>query len=196
MSRNQLMDNENYLEPMASYGNYPQSYNYNMQYNSPMPFNAQPQMMNPYVGQPSPMQGNGMFMYEPVPVKKHRRSAILFVILNILTLGIYGLVVMSHISQEINTIATDYDHKTTPFYCLAAFLSVITFGIYGIIYMNALSARIGRELRRRSIVYKFDEGSYWGWSIFGTLILIGPIIYLHKLFKAMKKLIEDYNVYG
>ena len=163
--------------------------------NYPQPYGMQSPMMNPYMGQMSPAYPG--FTFEPVPIKKHRRSAILFILLEILTLGIYGLVVMSHISQEINTIASEYDRKTTPFYCLACFLSVVTFGIYGVIYMNNLCARIGSEIKRRNIRYKFDEGTYWGWYVFGSLlILIGPIIFYHKLFKAMKELIADYNVFG
>ena len=164
-------------------------------YNYPQPYGMQAPMMNTYPGQMP--QGYGGFTYEPVPIKKHKRGVILFILLNIITLGIYGLVVMSHISQEINTIASDYDKKTTPFYCLACFLSVVTLGIYGVIYMNNLCARIGSELKRRNIKYKFDEGTYWGWGVFGSLLLlIGPIVFYHKFFKAMKKLIADYNIFG
>ena len=150
---------------------------------------------NPY-GAPIPPAYAGAFAYEPVPIKKHARGMILFVLLNIITLGIYGLVVLSHVSQEINLIASDYDRKTTPYYCLAAFLSVITLGIYEVIYMNNLCARIGNELKRRNIKYKFSEASFWGWNVFGVFILIGPFVFWHKFFKAMKKLIADYNIYG
>lgn len=164
-------------------------------YSYPQPYGAQYPMMDQFGGQPSAY--SGAFTYEPVRIRKHARSAILFVLLNIITLGIYGLVVMSHISQEINLIASDYDRKTTPFYCLACFLSCVTFGIYGVVYMNNLCARIGIELKRRNIKYKFDEGTYWGWDVFGVLLLfIGPFIFYHKLFKAMRKLIEDHNIYG
>lgn len=165
-------------------GNYPQAYG-----------GAYPVANNPYGAPIPPAYGNG-FTYEPVPIRKHARGMILFFLLNIITLGIYGLVVLSHVSQEINLIASDYDKKTTPYYCLAAFLSVITLGIYGVIYMNNLCARIGCELKRRNIKYKFSEASYWGWEVFGVLILIGPFVFWHKFFKAMKKLIADYNIYG
>ncbi len=39
------------------------------------------------------------------------RSLLKFVLLSIITLGIYGLVVMTKISTEINTIAGPYDNK-------------------------------------------------------------------------------------
>ena len=168
---------------VQSVGNYPQAYGNN------------PPMNNPYGAPIPPAYANG-FTYEPVPIRKHARGMILFVLLNIITLGIYGLVVLSHVSQEINLIASDYDRKNTPYYCLAAFLSLITLGIYGVIYMNNLCARIGNELKRRNIKYKFSEASYWGWCVFGVLFLVGPFIFWHKFFKAMKKLIADYNIYG
>lgn len=166
-------------------GNYPQACG-----------GAYPVANNPY-GAPIPPAYANAFTYEPVPIKKRARGMILFVLLNIVTLGIYGLVVLSHVSQEINLIASDYDRKNTPYYCLAAFLSFITLGIYGVIYMNNLCARIGNELKRRNIKYKFSEASYWGWNVFGVLLVgIGPLVFWHKFFKAMKKLIADYNIYG
>lgn len=39
------------------------------------------------------------------------RSLLKFILLSIITLGIYGLVVMTKISTEINTIASPYDNK-------------------------------------------------------------------------------------
>ena len=42
--------------------------------------------------------------------------------LGILTLGIYPLVVESHISEELNTVASKYDGKHTMHYCLIYFL--------------------------------------------------------------------------
>ena len=36
--------------------------------------------------------------------------------------------------------------------------------------------------------------SFWGWGILGSLILVGPFIYTHKLLTAMNLLSADYNV--
>ena len=58
------------------------------------------------------------------------------------------------------------------------------------------SARIGNELKRRGIGYSFGAGTFSGWNILGALIGIGPLVYTHKLLKAMNKLSEHYNVNG
>ena len=93
--------------------------------------------------------------------------------LNIITLGIYNLAVMYHISEEINQVAAK-DGKKTMNYLLLFFL-------------------IGPELDKRGLGYKFGAGSFWGWCILGAIIVVGPCIYVHKLFKAMNKLNESYN---
>lgn len=120
-----------------------------------------------------------------------------FFLFSLLTLGIYGIVVMSHISTEINHIATKYDHRHTIHFCLSHFLfSWLTLFIYPLIWYSNLCSRIGDELFRRNINYSFGPGYYWGWAVFGFFILVGPFIFGHKLFKAMNLLCMDYNTKG
>lgn len=112
-------------------------------------------------------------------------------------MGIYPIVVMSSISSDINIIAGRYDGKRTMHYCLLIFLvSWLTLGIGVLVWYHNLSSRIGNELRRRNISYQFGAGSYWGWSILGSLIVVGPFIYIYKLLKAMNLLSSHYNVNG
>lgn len=121
-----------------------------------------------------------------------------FFFLSLITLGIYGIVVMSHISNEINDIASKYDGKHTMHYCLVYFVfSWLTIGIVPLVWYHRISKRIGMELVRRRLPYSFGSGTFWGWSFFGTLLLgIGPLIYTHKLMKAMNILAADYNERG
>lgn len=120
-----------------------------------------------------------------------------FILLSLITLGIYGIVVMSHVSSEINYIASKHDHRNTIHYCLMLFvLSWVTLGIYPWVWWSQLSSRIGNELIARDLPYSFGAGCFWGWYFFGTLILVGPFIYYHKLFKAMNCLCTDYNARG
>lgn len=117
--------------------------------------------------------------------------------MSIITLGIYGLVVMSSVSTDINTIASRYDGKKTMHFCLLVFLvSWLTLGIGVLVWHHRICSRIGNELDRRGIGYSFGAGTFWGWEILGSLIAVGPFIYLHKLFKAMNLLSEDYNTKG
>ena len=128
---------------------------------------------------------------------KTNRGWLKTLLLNLITFGIYGIVFYSSISTDINLIASRYDGKKTMHYCLLLFvLAPITGTIAAFVWFHKLSARIGRELSRRGLDYRFGAGSFWGWNVLGTLIGIGPIIYLHKLCKAMNKLSDDYNARG
>lgn len=133
----------------------------------------------------------------PVGQLKTNRGLAKYILLGIITLGIYPIVVMSSISSDINIIAGRYDGKRTMHYCLLIFLvSWLTLGIGVLVWYHNLSSRIGNELRRRNISYQFGAGSYWGWSILGELIVVGPFIYIYKLLKAMNLLSSHYNVNG
>lgn len=134
-----------------------------------------------------------------VPVMKLRtnRGLLKFILLTIVTLGIYAIVCFSHVSSEINKVAGPYDHRKTLHFCLVFFiLTPITAGIFNLIWWSMLCSRMDDELTRRNIEYKFGAGTYWGWSFFGSLILVGPFIFLYKFFKAMNLLNADYNVKG
>ncbi len=125
------------------------------------------------------------------------RGLIKYILLSAITFGIYGLVVMSTLSTDINTIASRYDGKKTMHFCLLFFIfSGLTLGIAPLVWYHRVSKRIGNELKRRGISYSFGAGSFWGWNILGSLIGIGPFIYVHKLFKAMNLIAADYNVKG
>ena len=119
------------------------------------------------------------------------------VLLGVITLGIYPIIMYSGISTDINLIASKHDGKNTMHYCLLYFLiAPITLGIGAIVWYHRLSARIGDELMRRAIPYTFGAGSFWGWCVLGSLIGVGPFIYLHKLCKSMNLLCADYNLHG
>lgn len=133
----------------------------------------------------------------PVVKLRTNRGLLKFILLSLITFGIYAIVVLSHISTEINTIATKHDQKNTMHYCLVFFLlGPITLQIFTLIWWSKLSSRMGQELTTRNIDYKFGAGQYWGWGFFGSLIVVGPFIYYYKLFKAMNLLCADYNEKG
>ncbi len=133
----------------------------------------------------------------PVGQLKTNKGLLKYILLSLITFGIYGLVVMSSVSTDINTIAGRYDGKKTMHYCLVYFIfSWLTCGIVPIVWFHKISNRIGNELSRRGIDYSFGAGSFWGWNVLGSLIVVGPFIYLHKMFKSMNLLAANYNVNG
>ena len=128
---------------------------------------------------------------------KTNKSLVKFILLSLITFGIYGIVILSSVSNDINIIASRYDGKRTMHYCLLCFLvGNITFGIGYIVWYHKISNRIGDELNRRGINYSFGAKDYWLWSVLGSLIIVGPFIYTYKLLKATNLLCENYNING
>lgn len=128
---------------------------------------------------------------------KTNRGLLKFILLSAITFGIYALVFYSKVSSDINLIASRHDGKKTMHFCLLTFIvAPITMGIGAIVWCHRISARIGNELARRGIAYSFGAGSFWGWNILGSFIIVGPFVYMHKLFKAMNLLSADYNEKG
>ena len=133
----------------------------------------------------------------PVRQLKTNKGLVKYILLSLITFGIYPLVIMSSISSDINLIASRYDGKKTMHYCLLTFIFTwLTFGIAPFVWYHRISNRLGNELNRRGIAYSFGAGSFWGWFILGSFIFVGPFIYIHKLFKAMNLLSADYNING
>lgn len=128
---------------------------------------------------------------------KANRSVLKFILLSIITFGIYAIVFYTKLGKDLNLIAGRHDGRKTMNYCLVYFIfAPITLGIVGIVWFNKLSCRIGRELQRRQIAYRFGGRDYWLWNVLGALILIGPLVYLKKLCKAMRLLALNYNING
>ncbi|MDP4152299.1 MAG: DUF4234 domain-containing protein [Bacillota bacterium] len=133
----------------------------------------------------------------PIGQLKKNRSLAKLILLGIVTLGIYPIVFFSGISSDINIIASRYDGQKTMHYCLLAFLvGPVTIGIAFLVWFHKISERISCELIRRNIKYDFGAKDYWLWNVLGSLIIVGPFIYLHKLATASNKLAEHYNING
>lgn len=133
----------------------------------------------------------------PVSQLKTNKGLLKTILLSLITFGIYGLVVMSAVSNDINIVASRYDGKKTMHYCLLTFIvAPITLGIGAIVWFHRISNRIGNELTRRGIAYSFSATDYWLWNVLGALIVVGPFVYLHKMFKAVNLMNAHYNVNG
>ena len=134
----------------------------------------------------------------PARQLKTNKGLLKLILLSIITFGIYPLVIFSVVSDDINTVASRYDGRKTMHFCLLTFvIAPITFGIAALVWYNNISDRIGTELKRRGIDYSFGAGTYWGWAFLGSLLFgIGPLVYIHKLFKAVNLMNADYNING
>ena len=91
-------------------------------------------------------------------------------LLGIITGMIYPLVVMSRISVEINMVASRRDGKRTTHFLWMPILGALTLGVYCFVWFHKLCNRIGNELQRRSIPYKFSASSFWLWNFLYGII--------------------------
>lgn len=133
----------------------------------------------------------------PVGQLKTNKGLLKTILLSIITFGIYSLVVMSSVSNDINIVASRYDGKKTMHYCLLVFvISPLTLGIASLVWYHKISNRIGAELQRRGVDYKIGASDFWLWDVLGSLIVVGPFIYMYKLFKAVNKMNAHYNIHG
>ena len=132
------------------------------------------------------------------PALQHatHRGLAKMIFLGMVTFGIYPLVIYCRLADEINIVACRHDgRKTMPF--LAMCLSCCyTLGIVYLVWITRFCSRIGNELKRRNISYRFGAGTFWLWNVLGSMIIVGPFIYTHKLMKAMNLINKDYNERG
>lgn len=125
-----------------------------------------------------------------------KRGLLKCIFLGLITLGIYNFVLLVKMSEEINITASRYDGQRTMHYVFVLFLAPLTLGIYPIVWMHKLCNRLGREVNRRGYNYNFSASTMWLWGVLGSLIIIGPMIYVHKLMKTSNLINTSYNYYG
>lgn len=125
-----------------------------------------------------------------------KRSMLRFVLLSLVTCGVYGVIQLCILSVDINDIARPHDGRITMFYLLACLIGIPTMGVFLIIWLAMLTGRIQTELRRRGLSETLKVCHFWLWGILGSFCLVGPFIYMYKMCKAMNQLSADYNAKG
>ena len=117
--------------------------------------------------------------------------------LGLITFGIYPLVILTKMSNEINIVASKHDGKSTMNFCLLAFIvGPITLQIGTLVWWHRICNRLGAELERRGIDFPFSAKTFWGWSFLGSFIVIGPWVFVHKFCKGFNLMNADYNEKG
>lgn len=108
-----------------------------------------------------------------------KRSFILFLLLNFITFGIYGIVVFCQIGEDINKICSG-DNKEQCSYIIAWLLGLITCGIYPLFWIYTAIGRLGNNAYRYGLNLKHNQSDFLLWYILGSFIIVGPLIaYYH-----------------
>lgn len=159
---------------------------------------ANPQYINPQFANQQFVNPQNSALRSNVPMYQHptNRGLGKFILLTLITFGIYGMVTWCKMITELNVAASRYDGKRTCPYFAAMMLTTITYGVFAFVWQHNMANRIGAEVRRRGYDYKISASDFWLWGILGSFIFVGPFVYCHKLLKGMNLINSSYNVYG
>ena len=124
---------------------------------------------------------------------KTNRNLFAYIILSIITLGIYSIYFLYKLKKDIN-VACAEDGKHTRGVFALILLSIITLGIYSIAWQFMLMNRLQEYCARHNQKYYITFGSYYLWNTVGMLLFgLGPFIAFHKLCKTANVVMKHYN---
>ena len=121
------------------------------------------------------------------------RGLLVYILLSIVTLGIYSWFFTYSIARDVNT-ACDGDGQSTSGLVKFILLSLITCGIYPIIWEYSLGNRLAENSKRYGMNFQENGTTILLWHVFGMLICgIGPFIAMNILIKNTNRICDAYN---
>jgi protein-S-isoprenylcysteine O-methyltransferase Ste14 len=121
-----------------------------------------------------------------------KRSLAAYIILTIITFGIYGLYWVHKLAKDMNTICNG-DGKKTGGLLKCFFLGLITMGIYNGVWLFMLGDRLQDNAPRYGLAFKESGTAVLLWALLGSCIIVGPFISLYIIIKNINALAEKYN---
>jgi len=120
------------------------------------------------------------------------KSLVKFILLSMITAGIYGIYVMYTLAEDTNVICNGDGKKTTN-YIVAILLGCVTCGIYTYYWMYALGNRLQDNGPRYGVQIKESGSTILLWMILGSFIAVGPFIAIYMLFNNFNQMARIYN---
>lgn len=113
------------------------------------------------------------------------------VLFSIATLGIYNMYFWFQFTRDLNEI--NQEDKRIKNYFLVIFLSIITFGIYRWVWFFYLADRIQVSGEHMGVNIQPGPGVTLFIRLFGTFILVGPLVSTYIVIRNMNKIAAAYN---
>ena len=124
---------------------------------------------------------------------KADRSLLMYILLTIVTCGIYGLIFIYELAEDVNEMCKD-DGKTTQGLLMYFLLTIVTCGIYSIIWWYGVCDRIGNAACRRFGKNDFNGGTFLLWYLLGYfLCVILMFVGYYKMFECTNAVAMNYN---
>lgn len=104
----------------------------------------------------------------------------LYIFLNIITLGIYGLFFWSKWTNDVNKLC-DGDDKDSAHYILVLFLDIFSFGIYSLVWNYQMVERLYQKATDYGVELKHGGMFVTIWKFIPFVSSIYKISYANKL---------------
>ncbi len=136
--------------------------------------------------------GSGAGQQVFVPLRTDR-SLLVFVLLGLITCGIYCYVFMYYMIKDVN-IACEGDGDETPGLLMFILLSLITCGIYSFVWYYKIGDRLARNCQRYGYTVTENGTTVLLWFFFGMwLCCVGPFIGWNILINHTNMVCAGYN---
>lgn len=124
---------------------------------------------------------------------KDDRGLLSFIVLTIITCGIYQYYFIYQLAKDIN-VACEGDNDSTPGLVAFILLSLVTCGIYSLIWYYKLGNRLASNAHRYNLQFQENGTTVLLWHLFGALLCgIGPYVAMHILIKNSNAICGSYN---
>ena len=124
---------------------------------------------------------------------KTDRSLLIYILLTIVTCGIYGLFFLHDLAKDVNEMCKD-DGKNTQGLLVYILLSIVTCGIYSIVWWYCVADRIGSAAFRRLGKNDFNGGTYLLWTLLGAFVcMVLAYVGMYKLSECSNMVALQYN---
>lgn len=123
---------------------------------------------------------------------KDDRSFIMYIILSVVTCGLYAFWFIHTLARDINTMCVG-DGKRTGGLIAYIILSFLTFGLYHVYWKCKIAARLQENASRYGLHFSEGFGTILAWSVLGLFIVVGPFIATYILIRNTNDMARAYN---
>lgn len=126
---------------------------------------------------------------------KQDRNFWMYLLLSIVTCGIYGIYWWYVFVNDLNTLGQG-DGEESPNYIVVILLSIVTCGIYNYFWYYKQGNRMQKIGQRNGVQIDENGTSLLLWFLLGSLLCgVGPWISIYMMIRNMNKLCASYNAH-
>ncbi len=133
---------------------------------------------------------------KPTPGAQHiqaDRSLLMYILLSIITCGIYSCYFVYTMARDINILCRDDNQKTSGL-LVFILLTYFTCGFYALYWEYDICNRMASNAPRYRMIFQENGTTVLLWHLLGSLLCgIGPFVAMHILIKNANALAMAYN---